>query len=180
MLWDPIEWEHKTSAVIATAPKVAIGNGTVLAVYDNSKIWLTDASKQNPIYQQLDQFWEGTIKDLVFIDHYIILNAESGLFIVEIKMGHNFKVIQVKKVDSWVASLAHTQYQSVLVVLSQNYRDIQFLRLDGFAGRVQKVGGNPLTNEGLVCAGGYSAQDGCHTANYQMTTNNYGSAEQRV
>ena len=57
LFWDPLEWEHRTSAVIATSPKVAIGNGFVVAVYDKNHLWLTDASKPNPIYQSLDQIW---------------------------------------------------------------------------------------------------------------------------
>ena len=61
LLWDPLEWDQKTSAVIATSPKVSIGSGFIVTVYDKNHIWLTDASKPNPIYQPLTQLWEGNI-----------------------------------------------------------------------------------------------------------------------
>lgn len=87
---------------------------------------------------------------------------------------------QIKKVNSGVGALSYTQYQSIMVFLSQNYKLIQFLKFDYPSSVIQKNSGNPLTNEGLVCAGGYSTEGGCFANNGQITSNEYGKVELRV
>ena len=68
----------------------------------------------------------------------------------------------------------------MLVVLNQNCRLIQFLRLDSPSIKLSKNTENPLTNEGLVCAGGYGTESGCLANNGQITSNLYGKVETRV
>ena len=81
LLWDPIEWEHRTSAIVANSPKVAVGSGFFMATYDHKQLWLTDASQPNPIYQALNPFWEGNMQSIVFIDHILVINTQGGLYI---------------------------------------------------------------------------------------------------
>ena len=92
-------------------------------------------------------------------------------------MDNTFKVTQVKKVNSSVGCLAHSEYQSLLVTLNENFRVIEFLKLGKSTSNLQKVSTSPLTNEGLVCAGGYSTEQGCFVVNGQTTNNYYGDAE---
>jgi WD40 repeat protein len=44
LLWDPVSWNHRSSAVIERSPKVALGDGPVLAVYSSKKLWLCDTT----------------------------------------------------------------------------------------------------------------------------------------
>jgi WD40 repeat protein len=51
LLWDPQEWSHRCTAVVASSPKVTVGPNFTLAVYDQRRLWMCDSSQPNPVYQ---------------------------------------------------------------------------------------------------------------------------------
>jgi hypothetical protein len=91
----------------------------------------------------------------------------------------------VRKVDTVSSFITHTDYQTTLVSLSKNFKKIKFLKMDELKNDISKIKGSPLTNEGLVCAGGYSKEDGCllqQQTNYinTNTNNDYAKTELKV
>jgi hypothetical protein len=110
----------------------------------------------------------------------MVLNTEEGVYLVEVRFDNSFKLSAAKRIETEAAWLAHTQYQSVLVLVERNLKSVQFLRLNCEKQGVRKVTGSPLTNEGLVCAGGYSNEEGCGVANGLVTGNCYEGAELKV
>lgn len=103
-------------------------------------------------------FWGGEIKELVFIDSSIVLSTTEGTYVAELEQKNSFKVVKVLKHELVSASISHTHYQSTLASLSLDMKKIQIFSLMSKTGNVIKRSSNPLTNEGLVCAGGYSKQ----------------------
>jgi hypothetical protein len=75
------------------------------------------------------------------------------------------------------ACISHTHYQSTLASLSLDMRKIQIFSLVSKTANIIKRSNNPLTNEGIVCAGGYGKEEGCHVVNNINTNNCYSTAE---
>ena len=46
LLWNPSDWTHRSSAVIAKSPRIASSDGTVLSAYTAHKLWLCDTTQQ--------------------------------------------------------------------------------------------------------------------------------------
>lgn len=67
----------------------------------------------------------------------------------------------MRRVDTVASYIAYSDYQTTLITLSKNNKKIQFLKVEDAKNNISKIKGNPLTNEGIVCAGGYSKEGGC-------------------
>ena len=65
----------------AVSPKVVMGNGFVVGLYDGKRIWMGDAGEEKVEYCQVKEFWEGSVHQVLFIEHYLVVNTDSGLFI---------------------------------------------------------------------------------------------------
>ena len=74
------------------------------------------------------------------------------------------------------------EYQSVLVLLTKKYRKITINKLSSSALKynILQSAYSPLTNEGLVCSGGYGNVEGCLAVNGLGVGNNYEAVAQQV
>lgn len=73
-----------------------------------------------------------------------------------------------------VDQFAVAEYQSVLVLITNQLKRISIARItNNLMELVKTQERNPLTNKGLVCAGGFSNTEGCFLVRDLPTTNNY-------
>lgn len=98
----------------------------------------------------------------------------------DIQLNHQF-ILKGFREYGQIDSFAQAEYQSVLVFIANKLKKITMARFAKDLEELTKTRDkSPLTNEGLVCAGGYSNAQGCFLVQDIQTMNNYQEIAQQV
>jgi hypothetical protein len=120
------------------------------------------------------------VKQVGFLEGFVAINTDSHFYLADIQLEHQFVLKSVREFGE-TDEFAVAEYQSVLVLIVNKLRTITIARVAKDLGELVKTQErNPLTNQGLVCAGGFSNSEGCFVSHDLPSGNNYQQVTQQV
>jgi hypothetical protein len=110
----------------------------------------------------------------------VAVNTDSHFYLADIQLEHQFIVKSIREFGE-TDEFAVAEYQSALVLVTNKLRTITIAKVAKDLGELVKTRErNPLTNQGLVCAGGFSNTEGCFVACDVPSGNTYQQVTQQV
>ena len=107
------------------------------------------------------------------------INTNSHFYLADIQLEYQFIIKSIREFGE-TDEFAVAEYQTVLVLATNKLRTITIGKVAKDLEELVKTERNPLTNQGLVCAGGFSNTEGCLVSHNVPSGNNYQQVTQQV
>jgi WD40 repeat protein len=127
-LWDTEDYSHRESGLAYRGLRVALNAGSTVAVFNGEKLFLADLSKETVIYQEIDKFWKGQVKQVGFLEGSVVVNTDCNFYLADIQLEHQFIIKGVREFAE-TDEFALAEYQSVLVLITNKLKTITIARL---------------------------------------------------